>query len=243
MKKHIPNLLTLGNMLCGMMAILLFISSPTEFELAVILIGIAAVLDFFDGFVARWLGVSGEMGKQLDSLADVVSFGVAPAFGLAMNMNVVIDGAWSDTFYLLLTLAPLSIALFSALRLAKFNIDTRQTDQFIGLPTPANTIMVLSITWAIREGDISLDALGDYSFVPVVLFIAFSSLMLIAELPLIALKFKSFNWRGNEARYATILLGITIFAITGISGLSLVVLLYLLISFIDYRIHRHEVSR
>lgn len=243
MRKHIPNAITLGNMLCGILAILLF--TQFEFEWSIYLIGIAALLDFADGFVARMLKVSGDMGKQLDSLADVVSFGLAPAVGLSYALKREICSfdlgmAFCDPW---ITYVPLAIALFSAYRLAKFNIDTRQTDKFIGLPTPANSILILSLVWGIDHGTIDLAGVHDYLEIIIVLFTIFSSWALIAELPLLALKFKNFGWADNKPRYLLILSAIVIFALSGITGLSLVVLLYLIISIIDNRIHRHEISR
>lgn len=220
----------------------------------IILVGIAAFLDFFDGFVARALGVSGELGKQLDSLADVVSFGVAPAVGLMSAYGAIIcgfldqpgfaDGVLRCSFGQPLEVyIPLAIALFSALRLAKFNIDTRQTDRFIGLPTPANSMLILSVVWALTQEEFPFE----FGYMQLTIFIslltAISCYLLVAEMPLLALKFKTFGWKGNEARFILILGSIGIILWLGVSGLAIVVLLYLLISIIDNRIHRHEVSR
>ena len=248
MKKQIPNLFTLGNMLLGIMATMSFLDE--EYVLGMIFIGISALLDFFDGFIARALSVSGELGKQLDSLADVVSFGVAPSVALFTILRssqgsflslFERNNIWEAFLESPTTFIPLLIALFSAYRLAKFNIDTRQTDKFIGLPTPANSILILSIVYSISEGTIqpSPEVLEYGIYVLSVV----SSYLLVAELPLLALKFKHFKWKGNEPRFILIITAIGIFALLGIPGLAIVVLLYLLISIIDNRIHRHEVSR
>lgn len=244
MKALIPHLFTLGNLLLGILAIINFMRG--DYETAIWMIGGAAFLDFFDGFVARALGVSGELGKQLDSLADLVSFGVAPALGL----YTAYQAAWLNGFSNLELISihepwwhylTLFIALFSAFRLAKFNIDTRQSDRFIGLPTPANSILILSIVWGMQTDQIHIP--DEYLDVFILGLTAISCVMLVAELPLLALKFKHFKWAGNQARYLLILGSIGIFIGLGITGLSLVVLLYLFISIIDNRIHRHEVSR
>lgn len=135
-RKQIPNLFTLGNLTCGVLAILAIFSE--ELKSATLLVILAAVLDFFDGFLARLLKVSGELGKQLDSLADMVTFGIAPSFMLwALAGNV--EGNARYWF--------LMLAVFSAYRLAKFNIDTRQTSSFIGVPTPVTGLMCMSWAW------------------------------------------------------------------------------------------------
>ena len=160
-KKHIPNAITCGNLFCGCLAIVSALRG--NLVLSAYLVGIAAVLDFFDGFTARLLKVGGEMGKQLDSLADMVTFGVVPGIVLFQLMSAttlcdkptvctsdivtyekstVLLANNIDSYWLLLSFF---ITIFSALRLAKFNIDTRQTDSFIGVPTPANTILICSI--------------------------------------------------------------------------------------------------
>ncbi len=241
MKKQIPNLFTLGNLLCGTLAILSF--TQGDYKSGVLLIGGSAFLDFFDGFAARMLKVSGEFGKQLDSLADLVSFGVAPSIGFMYAVGNFVQGEKSAWDWPIWIYAPLLIALFSAYRLAKFNIDTRQTDKFIGLPTPSNAMLILSVVWAIdTTQDSPFITLLTSPFFVVSLAIV-SSLLLISEIRLLALKFRSFGWSGNQSRYILIASAVIIIAVSGISGLSIVVLLYLLISIIDNRIHRHEVPR
>ena len=148
--KHIPNMVTLGNLACGTLAIInIFNDEP---ETAVYLVLLAAVLDFFDGFLARLLKVSGEFGKQLDSMADLVTFGVAPAC-LLYSLSYNIDGVYRYSFVLL--------AAFSAFRLAKYNLDTRQTStSFIGVPTPVTGITVMSL--AMVDGGFLYDLIFDY---------------------------------------------------------------------------------
>lgn len=248
MKSLIPHFFTLGNMLLGILATMAFVEH--EYELGIVYLAGAMLLDFFDGFVARALGVSGELGKQLDSLADVVSFGVAPSIALFSLMNfAAIDLRYDEAFDLGLICfstpwwmyAPLLIALFSAFRLAKFNIDTRQSDSFIGLPTPANAMLILGLVYSIATEQLQIPFA--YLKWGMLVFVALSCFLLVAELPLLALKFKNFKWKGNEPRFILILSSIGIIAWMGILGLSIVVLLYLFISIIDNRIHRHEVPR
>ena len=180
-KKQIPNLFTLGNLTCGVFAILL--ATKYQFENAAYLILFAAILDFFDGFLARLLKVSGEMGKQLDSLADCVTFGVAPSIMLLYFAlgNQILEASSYWAFILL--------AIFSAYRLAKFNIDTRQSESFIGVPTPITGIMVAS--WAFIQT--SHSKIFDFVFsnpISYIIFCVIISLLLVSEIPLVSLKFK-----------------------------------------------------
>jgi CDP-diacylglycerol---serine O-phosphatidyltransferase len=178
-KKQIPNMFTLANLCCGVFAILLI--THNRFEEAAYLVLLAVVFDFFDGFLARLLKVNGELGKQLDSLADLVTFGIAPAIMLyvfAMKYELI-DAKFA--FILL--------AIFSAYRLAKFNIDTRQSKSFIGVPTPITGVMVIS--WAFIEK--SHESIFKLLFTNPFAFVSFCfiiSLLLVSEIPLPALKIK-----------------------------------------------------
>lgn len=231
-KSAIPNSLTLGNLLSGIIGSILIIENKESAHLAPYCILISALLDFFDGFVARALKVSGELGKQLDSLADVVSFGVLPAlilFRLLLpygDFESIING--ENDWYLL---TPLLIGLFSALRLAKFNIDTRQTDQFIGVPTPANAMFVASLYLYIHSDSSSLTLIN--FFTNPIFLISYSLLMsylLIAELPLFALKFKNYSFKGNEVKWIFLGLSLILLLSFGWLGISLSIFLYLLLS-------------
>jgi len=178
-KKQIPNAFTLGNLSCGVIAIILI--SDSQFERAAWFILLATVLDFFDGFLARLLKVSGELGKQLDSLSDLVTFGIAPAFML--YVFGIHNNLGHEKFAFLL------LAVFSSYRLAKFNIDTRQSTSFIGVPTPITGIMVAS--WAFIR--VSHPAIFESIFANGLYFVLFCliiSILLISEIPLPALKLK-----------------------------------------------------
>jgi len=189
----IPNLMTSGNLLCGCLGIVSAFRG--DLLLSGMLVFLAAVLDFGDGFVARLLKQSSPIGKELDSLADCVTFGVLPSmilFQLLEKTNPALDSFLTSSIAFVL-------AIFSALRLAKFNIDTRQTDSFIGVPTPANAILVASLPFIMRY---------NAEFEPIILnqliliaYILLMSFLLVSELPLIALKFKHYGWQGNQVQY------------------------------------------
>src|ERR1051325_6870792 len=185
-KKHIPNAITCGNLFCGCIAAVAAIYGNTE--TAAIAVVIAAVLDFFDGMAARLLQVSSNIGKDLDSLADMVSFGLVPGLLIYKIMEQLDWNAigWKGEITHIIVYFPLIITVFSALRLAKFNNDSRQSDSFIGLPTPANTMLITSIAL--------IAANNDYGLAPIIksppfliLLSALSAFLLVAELPLIAL--------------------------------------------------------
>ena len=231
----LPNLITLLNLFFGCVAIVLAFRGWTLF--AGYCIMIAAVFDFCDGLAARLLDAYSEVGKQLDSLADVVSFGVAPAVMLykAMCIALASQSAWDlDSLgWELFAFFPFIIALFSALRLAKFNVDTRQTDSFLGLPTPANALLIASfLIYALYH-----TALDSYitplsiSITAIVL-----SALLVVEIPMLALKFKGLVWQPNRLRYCFLILCVIIFTAVLLSGqewmlsLVLIILLYILYS-------------
>ncbi len=187
-KKQIPNLFTLGNLTCGVLAIILAQGEKT-IHIAAYLIFLAAILDFFDGFLARLLKVSGEMGKQLDSLADCVTFGVAPSIMLLryFTSRVFLNFEYCGIDYYGMW-AFILLPIFSAYRLAKFNIDTRQSESFIGVPTPITGLMVAS--WALIP---QTNIVHYFIFSNVWLYIIFCitiSLLLVSEIPLVSLKFK-----------------------------------------------------
>ena len=227
-------MLTLLNLLCGCLAIIS--TFHKSFELTAILLMMAAVFDFFDGFAARLLGVHSELGKQLDSLADMVTFGVVPGF---VMYQLIIYAIGSGAAYLgpdepvwYLAYAGMLIPLFSAYRLAKFNIDTRQSDQFIGLPTPANALLISFLPLLmIPEGN----AIAEILLKPYVLITlcAIQSYLMVAELPMIALKFKSFGWKGNEWRYFLLLLSAVVVLLIKQKAVPFIIILYVVLSLIQ----------
>lgn len=229
--------------MCGSVAAIVVVRDG-NIVLGAWLVILAAVFDFFDGFAARLLKVSGDLGKQMDSLADMVTFGLVPGLiGYSVMHNTwAADQSWPEW----MNYVPLFITLMSALRLAKFNIDTRQTDQFIGVPTPAITLAWLGIPFFFASSA-DLSALTNASatalqndmvlaYIPALAII--SGIFLNLPTPLLALKFNNFGWKGNEARFILILL-----SVIGLVGgyivfnnpfqpLPIVILLYLIISVI-----------
>jgi CDP-diacylglycerol--serine O-phosphatidyltransferase len=223
--KHIPNAITSLNLVCGCLAIISALNGNLTH--AAMLIGAAAILDFFDGFAARLLKVSGELGKQLDSLADVVSFGVAPGFIFyGISGQCFGDGFCINQYLFLL------IPVFSALRLAKFNIDTRQSDSFIGVPTPANSIFIGSLPFILQYDTYGLTPIITSNYF-VIIFPIISAYLLVAELPLLALKFKNFSWADNKWRFILIICCILSIAIFKFAGIALSIIIYVLISIIN----------
>ncbi|WP_461080942.1 CDP-diacylglycerol--serine O-phosphatidyltransferase [Spirosoma flavus] len=215
--KHLPNAMTCGNLLCGCIGIVMTLRG--HLDTAAWLIFIAAVLDFGDGFVARLVKVSGPFGKELDSLADVVTFGVLPAM-------MVFQLCWFQGLDII-SYGAFLIAVLSALRLAKFNIDTRQSDQFIGLPTPANTLLIAAFPLMERYQP-QFDTLWKNDTVMGIL-IAFS-FMLVAEIPLFALKFKSFGWAENRIKYSFLLASVLLLLFLQFAAIPIIILLYILVS-------------
>lgn len=270
---NIPNLLTASNMLCGIFSILLSLSG--RIDLAPYPIFLGAIFDFLDGFVARLLKQQGELGKQLDSLADMITFGLAPGI---MMMGLLlytpsIGGFIDQTFGLsgekhinilffiwignlielkeinLIPLFALIIPLFSMFRLAKFNIDTRQSDSFIGIPTPANTIFFCMFPLILVQDF----AVGSFQFqirefimqvwvlVPIIIIM---SILLVAEIPLFSFKLKHFKWKGNEIRFLFLITCSLIIPLTLYWSLGIIVILYLVLSLIDNFLKRkqHEIQ-
>lgn len=195
-KKHIPNAITCCNLFSGCVACVMAFSGDYHFAMAFIVLG--AVFDFFDGMVARLLHVSSPLGVQMDSLADDITFGIAPATIVYSFMrNDLLYPACLQGVLGVLPYVAFLIAVFSACRLAKFNIDTRQTTTFIGLPTPANALFWASLVVGGGDWINSLNA----GWVLVLALIALFSFFLVSEIPMFALKFKSFAWKYNKVRY------------------------------------------
>ena len=235
-KKYIPNIITSLNLISGLIAITLIFDK--NFLMAGVLIVIAAVFDFLDGMAARLLDARSEFGKQLDSLADVVSFGVAP--GLLIFQMISIHCAGSCNILEKSGIAPyfaLLIPLCAALRLAKFNIDIRQEEHFIGLPTPANALFFASVPLVIfLQPDlfsiIPLDFMTVFfSNTRVLAMLAvFFSYLMISDFQLFSMKFKTMSWKGNEARYIFIILSVLLVILFSLSAVPLIILAYLILS-------------
>jgi CDP-diacylglycerol--serine O-phosphatidyltransferase len=254
----IPNLITGFNMLCGVIAILFAVAG--RIDIAPYFIFIGAVLDFLDGFLARILKQQSELGKQLDSLADIITFGLAPGIimmyvllapPLSFQGTIHVELsflAWIEDFitgknFNFIPLFGLLIPFFSLFRLANFNIDTRQSESFIGLPTPANTIFFMAFPLLLTqygnttgwEHDLIMNAIKPIVLVPV---ITVMSLLLIANIPLFSLKFKQFSWSGNEWRFGFLISCGLLIAFLWTWSIPIIVLLYLILSIIKNSISK-----
>ena len=218
MKKHIPNTITCCNLISGCVATYWAFEGIAEFALLFIIIG--AVFDFFDGMTACLLGVSSPIGKELDSLADCVTFGFAPS---AIIFNYLCS---FHTESPVLPFFAFIMAAFSALRLAKFNLDERQALGFIGLPTPANALFWGSLIVGAK------DYLEEIPYTPYVLLalVLLSCYLLVSEIPMFALKFKHWGWKGNEIKYIFVLSCIPLLLLLGVSGFAAIIAWYIILS-------------
>lgn len=232
-RKYIPNSITSMNLICGVISVVLslyaaatgkdILGQQNIYMFPCILIFLGALFDFFDGFVARMLHVSSEIGKELDSLADLLTFGFAPSglyvLYLAQNYKDVLG---IGIYF------PLILVLFSALRLAKFNVDTRQTENFIGLTTTATAMFAASLFLALTTNVILAGVKFDIWFIAVL--VALFSFLLVSEIPMFSLKVKTFDWKGNELRFILIGVGLLSLIIFGVGGVAFTIVLYVLFS-------------
>lgn len=209
---NIPNFFTAANMACGCIGIQHVFAG--NWEVACYCIYLAAFVDFLDGFVARLFNATSELGKQLDSLCDVVSFGVLPGF---IVYSMLVEYKWTA----------LIIPIFSALRLAKFNIDKRQSDGFVGVPTPITALLISSLAF-VFNGKVVLQ---EINFV-LMAFTVFSSFMMITELPLISLKFKGMNFMPNIYRYILLAASIVFVVLLQKESFIVIYLVYLVLSIV-----------
>jgi CDP-diacylglycerol--serine O-phosphatidyltransferase len=237
MKRHIPNFITSLNLISGFIAIIF--TANGDLVTASWLILSAMVFDFLDGFFARLLKAYSEIGKELDSLADVVSFGVAPAFIIYQILNNSISAGapmiadFNSVFITLILFLPAVMPVCAALRLAVFNIDTTQSTTFRGMPTPANAIAVISVVLAEHYSASPLLSSVTGSPLSIVLFTLILSLLMVSRIPLLSLKVSNLKFRGNEGRYILIGSLAIAFFIFGIGAATLILPIYLLASMIS----------
>jgi CDP-diacylglycerol--serine O-phosphatidyltransferase len=227
MKKEIPNLLTLGNLLAGCIG--LWFVMQGDLVSASYCMFISLVCDFFDGFLARALQAYSDLGKELDSLADMVSFGVLPAFIL---FSLVEQSCGSQCtvgiFGFYKPFLVFALVLMSAYRLAKFNIDTRQSDQFIGVPTPANGLFIASLPLIIHfQPEYSAYIL---SFKGLLIYSVVMSYLLVCELPLLAFKFKTWDWKSNQVKFIFLIFCIAALVMLKFAAIPVLVIAYILLS-------------
>ena len=237
-KKHIPNAITLLNLTSGLLAIIAIFKG--YYDEAFIFVCLGIFFDFWDGFFARKFNVSGELGLQLDSLADLVTSGVVPGLMIFKLLQDIQEDDTSiyylteDYYYMgFVPYLGFIITLASAYRLAKFNIDTRQTDSFIGLPTPANALFIMSIPMIQFEG--THEWLVSALFNPFVLLTIslVSAYLLNAEIPLFSLKIKDFSWNKNKLQVFFLTIALILLLFLGFTALPIIILLYVLLSVVN----------
>ena len=224
--RHIPNALTCMNLFSGCIACVM--AFHANFEMAMLFIVIGAVFDFFDGLAARLLHAYSNIGKDLDSLADDVSFGVAPAlivFSLFKEIN------YPDYLSFLANWLPYAaflIAIFSALRLAKFNNDTRQTTSFIGLPVPANALFWASLIASCKP-------IACYHPLLTLALVCLFSWLLVSEIPMFSLKFKNLSWKDNKIAFIFVIISAILLITLKIAGFAAVIVWYILLSILTQK--------
>lgn len=222
--RHIPNAITCCNLISGCIATVFALGG--NMEMALLLIVVGAVFDFFDGMTARLLHVSSPIGKELDSLADDVTFGVAPAAMVFTLLHWVSYPSFLEGVRHLIPYFAFVMAAFAALRLAKFNLDERQSTSFIGLPTPANALF-----WgALIAGSYPVIISQRYALPVILLMVCLSSWVMVSEIPMFALKFKQWGWQGNEVKYIFILSCIPLLLFFGITGIAIIIAWYIILS-------------
>jgi CDP-diacylglycerol--serine O-phosphatidyltransferase len=223
LKKHIPNTITCLNLISGCIAT--YWAFQGDYQLALLFIIIGAVFDFFDGMTARLLHVSSPIGKELDSLADDITFGFAPSAIVFSFLSPLTSHISPLIPYLAFVMAA-----FSALRLAKFNLDERQALGFIGLPTPANALFWGSLVVGLEESG-SFVAANNWWAILLLMF--FSCYLLVSEIPMFALKFKTWGWKGNEIKYIFLITCIPLLLLLGVSGIAAIIAWYIILSVVN----------
>lgn len=238
--KHIPNIITSLNLLAGCTGLAMLLQG--QIYLAAIFIFVAAVFDFLDGTTARLLDARSELGKQLDSLADAVSFGVLPGMIMFRLLDHAVDFQYpTSTWMTYLPYLALLIPVASAIRLGRFNLDTRQSVHFIGLPTPANAIFLAAFPLVLTShgfaGQVTMMRVMNVLFDPFLLsaICLLSTIMLNAEVPLFSLKFKGFSWKENYYKYILLIISIILFIFFQFGGLLLIIPVYIMLSVIYKR--------
>lgn len=236
MRKQIPNIITLLNLFSGCIAIVMAFKG--NFSAVVMWVILAATFDFFDGWAARSLGVSFKLGVELDSLADMVSFGVAPASAVFMLLeNFTLFPSFLSQLEPIIPYMAFLIPVFSAYRLAKFNIDNRQTTSFFGFPTPANGLFWVSYAYGTH---LTAATNGVYFYLTVV-FILVLSILMVSGIPMFSFKIKSLKIRGNERQLLLLVVIIAFVLLWGITGVAWGILVYIIISIATMR--KNEVIR
>jgi CDP-diacylglycerol--serine O-phosphatidyltransferase len=233
-KAQIPNLFTMLNLFCGCMA-LVFVTR-WEFETAFYLVCLGIFFDFFDGFFARKFGVAGPLGVQLDSLADMVTSGVVPGY----TLFILLQGSTIHLDFALLYFLPylgFLVTLGACYRLAKFNIDTRQSDSFIGLPTPANCLFIMSIPLILQQPPLGI-VMSDNIKIGLVVLSFLSAYVMNAEIPLFSLKIKDFSFAKYKLQIFFLAISVLMLIFLQILAVPLIIILYVLLSVINNMVNK-----
>lgn len=226
--RHIPNTITLLNLISGAVACTFAFEGNYMYAMLFIIAG--AVFDFFDGMTARLLHAPSPIGKELDSLADDITFGLAPATMVFSLLREMTAAETASAAYTLLPYTAFILAAFSALRLAKFNIDERQTTSFIGLPTPANALFWSSLITSAH--DFLLTSIPPLAVIAGVIVFSW---LLVAEIPMFSLKFKSLAWQKNRIQYVFLLVSAALIAVFHTGGIAAVIVWYILLSLLTQK--------
>lgn len=229
MKPYIPHIITLINLFCGCCAVVCILFG--QFLPAFLFIFIGGIADYTDGMAARWLEVKSPLGKELDSIADMVTFGVVP--GAIIYALLSLNGNTESIPVLSYSALPAFIlSVFSGLRLARFNLDTRQTDNFIGLATPSSTMFVVGLMMIYHFNSFGLKPFvsNPYFLYSVIVTLSY---LLVAEFPMFGFKFKDFNWKGNEIRFIFLATALAMFIVLQEAAFSFIILIYILFAIID----------
>lgn len=235
--KHIPNYITLGNLFAGSVAVIFAVEG--DFKTAAIFVLIGIIFDFFDGFIARLMDVSGELGKQLDSLADMVTSGVVPGVVMfkLIQSNLIADNLLEMKANQILDvpLIGLILTLAACVRLARFNLDTRQTESFIGLPTPAMCLFVVSLPLIQMNTQIVFvkDLISNNYFLIALTWVL--SFLMNAEIHLFSLKFKDYSLKNNYIKYFFLFASVVLFVTLNFLAVPLIIILYIVLSIMKNR--------
>ena len=228
----LPNIITLLNLFFGCLTVLLLVENNLEIQYIFILTFICLILDFFDGLIARNYNLQSDVGTQLDSLADVVSFGLVPGI---IIYNLFIQAPSSYVGSILSSVVPFFsflVTIASAIRLAKFNISKSNSNFFKGLPTPANTILIYSLSIIIYENNKFADLFLNYS--SLMLLVLVSSFLLVCNLKLLSFKFKKFRWKGNRRRIFILFTSAILLCMLGFYSIPLIITIYVLVSIFTF---------
>jgi CDP-diacylglycerol---serine O-phosphatidyltransferase len=237
-KKHIPNIITLGNLFCGCIA-LVFVSK-LNFEIAFLFVCLGIFLDFFDGFFARLFKVSSPLGLQLDSLADMVTSGLVPGYAMFQLFQMT---EYDSEVINKISVFGFIITLGACYRLANFNIDTRQTNSFIGLPTPANALFIMSLPLIIIDNKFQIltSVLINHWFLVAITLL--SAFIMNAEIPLFSIKFKSKNLKDNLLQIIFLSISVLLLLVFKFFGVALVILFYVLLSVVMNNFSKNTISK